>query len=288
MASGTKSKSAKPKGKSNSANKARRSIVGTARKPKPWGMIMGVVVILALAGGVFTYAFMQIADKEMWIVSADNQDPSENISGVVRKDYKAAQHVTAEQRVAYDQSPPYGGPHDGTWADCNGTVYPNAVRTENMVHAMEHGAVWIAYNPDAIKGKALDTLRAKVEGQPYMMLSPYPGLDSPISLQSWGHQLKLSNANDTRIGDFITSLRENEYQNPEPGGRCDSQGTGFDVANPPPFVAEKPDPNAATTVGMDGKGATDATTEEQAGASTGATPPASTPPASDPATPPSQ
>jgi hypothetical protein len=157
-----------------------------------------------------------------------------------------------------------------------------------MVHAMEHGAVWIAYNPDAIKGKALDTLRAKVEGQPYMMLSPYPGLDSPISLQSWGHQLKLSNANDTRIGDFITSLRENEYQNPEPGGRCDSQGTGFDVANPPPFVAEKPDPNAATTVGMDGKGATDATTEEQAGASTGATPPASTPPASDPATPPSQ
>ena len=63
-----------------------------------------------------------------------------------------------------------------------------------MVHALEHGAVWIAYNPDKIKGEALDTLKAKVEGQPYMLMSPYPGLDKPISLQSWGHQLKLTKA----------------------------------------------------------------------------------------------
>jgi hypothetical protein len=295
MASGTKSKGAnKPRGKSNSANKARRSVVGTARKPKPWGMIMGVIVIVALAGGVFTYAFTQINEKEKWVVAEDNQDPSENISGVVRKTYATGQHVESTQRVNYNYSPPFGGPHDGVWADCNGTVYPKAVRTENMVHTLEHGSVWIAYNPDKVKGKALDTLKKKVEGQPYMLMSPYPGLDKPISLQSWGHQLKLTDANDGRIDEFIKSLRENQYQNPEPGGRCDTQDTGFDVSNPPPFVAEKPDPKDPNTVGMDGKGATDASAEEQGGASptTGATtPPASgesTAPATGASTPPSQ
>ncbi|HEX6359225.1 DUF3105 domain-containing protein [Actinophytocola sp.] len=285
MASGTKSKGAsKSKGKGGSVNKARRSVVGTARKPKPWGMIIGIVVVLALAGGVFTYAFMTISEKEKWVVSEDNKDPSENISGVTRVSYDSGQHVEATQRVAYDHSPPFGGPHDNAWAECNGTVYPNAVRTENMVHALEHGSVWIAYNPDKIKGKALDTLKAKVEGQPYMLMSPYPGLDKPISLQSWGHQLKLTSATDTRIDEFIKSLRENEYQNPEPGGRCDAQGTGFDVTNPPPFVAEKPDPNDPNTVTMDGKGATQATDEGQQG--TTPTTGASAPPASDASAPP--
>jgi len=246
------------------------------------GMIIGIVVILALAGGVFTYAFMTINEKEKWVASEDNKDPSENISGVVRVSYDSGQHVEATQRVAYDHSPPLGGPHDNAWAECNGTVYPNAVRTENMVHSLEHGAVWIAYNPDEIKGKALDTLKAKVEGQPYMLMSPYPGLDKPISMQSWGHQLKLTSATDGRVDEFIKSLRANEYQNPEPGGRCDAQGTGFDVTNPPPFVAEKPDPNDPNTVSMDGKGASKATDEGQQGTQTTGAP---TPPASDASTP---
>ena len=284
MASGTKSKgSSKPKGKSGSAKSARNSI-SRAGKPKPWGMIIGVIVVVLMAGGVFTYAFTQINEKEKYVASDENKDPSDNIDGVKKVKYDGAQHVTAEQRVAYDQSPPFGGPHDQAWANCAGTVYDKAVRNENMVHALEHGAVWIAYNPDKIKGGALDTLKKKAEGQPYMMLSPYPGLDKPISLQSWGHQLKLDSADDERIDHFITSLRENQYEHPEPGGRCDSDGTGFDPTNPPPFVAEKPGKDAVT---MDGKGAIEAGDETGQGqqppvsvpASGATAPPASTAPA---------
>jgi hypothetical protein len=231
-------------------------------------MIIGVIVIVLLAGGVFTYAYMQISEKEKYIAADDNKDPSEKIGGVKKVTYDGSQHVTAEQRVAYDQSPPFGGPHDQAWANCTGTVYDKAVRNENMVHSLEHGAVWIAYDPDKIKGSALDSLKTKVEGQPYMMLSPYPGLDKPISLQSWGHQLKLDKADDERLANFITSMRENKYQHPEPGGRCDSDGTGFDPTNPPPFVAEKPGKDAVT---MDGKGAIEASDES------GQQPPATAP-----------
>jgi hypothetical protein len=274
MASGTKNKG-KPKGKGG-AKGGRSSSISRPRRPKPWGMIGAVLLVVALAAGVFTYAFLQIDEQEQWVASEENQDPSDDIEGVTKVEYTGAQHVTAEQRVAYDQSPPFGGPHDQVWANCNGTVYETAVRNENMVHGLEHGAVWIAYNPDEVKGGALDTLTAKVEGQPHMMLSPYPGLDKPISLQSWGHQLKLDSADDERIDNFIKALRQNQYQHPEPGGRCDSDGTGFDPLNPPPFVAEPPGEGA---VQMDGTGAIEATDEGMTGA-----PPA--PPATDAPQPP--
>jgi hypothetical protein len=252
-----------------------------ASKPKPWGTIIAVIAVLALAAGVFTYAFMQIADKNKWVISDDNKDPSENIAGVVRTDYKSGQHVDATQRVAYDQSPPFGGPHDNVWADCAGVVYPTAVRNENMVHALEHGTIWIAYNPDQVKDAALDKLRSKVDGQPYMMLSPYSNLDRPISLQSWGHQLKLDSADDTRIDDFIKSLRSNRFTTPEPGGRCDpADPASFDVTKPPPFVAEAPGPDA---VKMDGTGAKDA----GQGDASGAVPTPSAPAGSDVVPPPS-
>lgn len=144
-----------------------------------------------------------------------------------------AVHALQGQPVAYEKQPPDGGRHDPVWADCNGVVYDTPVRNENMVHALEHGAVWIAYEPSQVTGAALESLVERVDGQPYLMLSPYPGIDAPISLQAWGHQLKLTDADDERIGQFIEALRANEYTAPEPGAPCDSAGAGFDPENPP-------------------------------------------------------
>jgi hypothetical protein len=130
-----------------------------------------------------------------------------------------------------------GGAHDYSWAACNGVVYPEAVRSENLVHSLEHGAVWIAYNPDQVTGAALTTLSDKVQSQPYTVMSPFPGLDQPISLQSWGHQLKLTDANDPRIDQFIAALRVNQYQHPEPNASCNEIGPGgFSQDAPPPFA----------------------------------------------------
>src|SRR3954463_6131701 len=186
------------KGGGKNAVKAARGATAAVNKGKPWGTIIAVLVVLVLAVGVFGYAFMQINERNaaqaalaQWQPSDTNKDPSTKIQGVVIKEYKQGQHVQPTQRVAYDQSPPFGGPHDGFWAACNGIVYPNAVRTENMVHSLEHGTVWIAYNPDKIKGADLDKLKQRAPGKPNMMLPPSPGRKKPISLQSWGHQLKL-------------------------------------------------------------------------------------------------
>lgn len=81
--------------------------------------------------------------------------------------------------MAYDQTPPFGGPHDSTWANCTGTVYADAIRTENAVHSLEHGAIWITYNPDLVDQDQIDSLAARVNGKSYMLMSPYLARAAP-------------------------------------------------------------------------------------------------------------
>ena len=251
--------------------------VVSRREGLPWLTIGAVAVVVALAVGIFVVVFNQTREKNAaadalapFTPSETNPDPSTTIPGIYvgastpatadtpagYVDYKAAIHITADQRVAYNRFPPVGGPHDGEWANCNGIVYTTAVRNENMVHTLEHGAVWIAYNPDTISAGDLTILTGLVQGKPYMSLSPYPGLDATISLQAWAHQLKLDSASDPRVEQFITALRQNRWVYPETGATC--QQPSFDTVNPPPFDATPP---GADAIQMDGVGATTATSE---------------------------
>jgi hypothetical protein len=178
--------------------------------------------------------------------SETNQDPTKKIDGVVSAEYPKPKHVAAPQRVAYDHKPPFGGSHDQFWAACNGVVYPKAVRTENMVHALEHGAVWISYEPSKLDADEVTTLAERVDGTPYLLMSPYPGQDKPVSVQAWGRQLKVDSADDERIDQFITATKRNKYLSPEPGASCDAIGAPqFDQDAPPPFDPTPPGPDAA-------------------------------------------
>jgi hypothetical protein len=209
----------------------------------PWGTIIAVVVVAVIGAVLWVTLGSRSSGDEQQAVSDANSDPAADIPGVVEIEYPAGEHVEAPKRVAYDQSPPFGGTHDQIWATCTGVVYPTAIRSENAVHSLEHGAVWITYNPDVATADQIDVLSAMVEGQPYTLMSPYPGLDTPISIQSWGHQLKLDDPSDPRLVEFIEALRLNESAYPEPGASCASPY--FDVNNPPPFDPTPPGPDAA-------------------------------------------
>lgn len=251
------------------------------RSGLPWLTIVAVVVILGLVVAVFTYIYSkqrarstsaaaEAAAAEVlkpWQPSPTNMDPSIAIPGIyvgqtvndgttiTFPNYRAALHVTSAQRVAYDRFPPVGGPHDAEWAACNGVVYSSAVRDENMVHTLEHGAVWIAYNPATLAPGDLDTLKALVVGKTYLSLSPYPTLDQPIALQAWGHQLKLSSAADPRVRQFITALQANRYITPEPNGSCDQPDF---LTRLPPF---DPAPRGSDAIPLSGAGLVGATAE---------------------------
>ncbi|MBA2323423.1 MAG: DUF3105 domain-containing protein [Pseudonocardiales bacterium] len=238
-------------GKTSKRARSARTVAVTQRTI-PWGTIIATAVVLLFAAGVLGYAIVQQRAKSVataavaaFTPSETNQDPSKAIPGVVTAAFVGGKHVLPTDRVAYTHSPPFGGAHEFSWAACSGVVYPKPVRNENMVHSLEHGAVWIAYDPTKISGDQLAQLRRRVDGEQYTMLSPYPGLDQPISLQSWGHQLKLSDPADVRIDQFIQALRVNRFTHPEPGASCDALGPGqFDQDNPPPFDPKPPGPGA--------------------------------------------
>ncbi|MFI0142158.1 DUF3105 domain-containing protein, partial [Streptomyces luteogriseus] len=65
-----------------------------------------------------------------------------------------------------------------------------------------------------------------------------------ISLQSWGHQLKVESADDPRIAQFITALRQNPNTHPKPGASCATVPGGFDPKEPFPFDPSPPGPDA--------------------------------------------
>ena len=193
-----------------------RPVANVVTPQRPWGLIAAALAVVVFAAAVITYAVVQVNKSK-----ANEVEAIDEIDGVQTFDYANGQdHVTTE--VEYTESPPVGGPHDGSWADCTGTVYDIDIRHENAVHGLEHGAVWITYNPDQVSDDDIAKLAELVEGENGRLLSPYEGLDSPISLQSWNHQLKVDSADDIRIEQFADFLTFRSGEFPEPGASCEN------------------------------------------------------------------
>jgi Protein of unknown function (DUF3105) len=188
----------------------------TTSRPKPWGLIAMTAAVVLFAAGVIGYALVKVNEASKNTPEA-KAEAARSIQGVVVKDFPGGQHNDGV--VKYAESPPMGGQHANQWADCTGTVYPNPIRQENAVHSLEHGSIWITYRP-GLAADQVDALKKKVDGVEQMLMSPYPGLKSAISLQAWGHQLAVDNASDARIDEFIDDLRLNPTVAPEPNGTC--------------------------------------------------------------------
>lgn len=125
----------------------------------------------------------------------------------------ASEHV--EGIVDYEQTPPAGGQHNQVWLNCG--VYTEPVPNENAVHSMEHGAIWVTYDP-SLSDDELTTLRGKLPSS-YVILSPFEGLPSPIVLSGWNSQLQVDDADDERVAQFLEEYWLSQDV-PEPGALC--------------------------------------------------------------------
>ncbi len=96
---------------------------------------------------------------------------------------------------------------------------------------IEHGAVWITYQP-GLAADQVATLSKLVTGVDRMAMSPYPDLKTPISLQAWDYQLFVNSADDPRIKQFILALRFNPKTTPEATATCSQPGF---ITNPSTF-----------------------------------------------------
>ncbi|MGI5212242.1 DUF3105 domain-containing protein [Plantactinospora sp. CA-290183] len=187
---------------------------------RSWGSIGLFVAVGVVAAAIIGYgAYAVIQNGKSW------EDKAAAIDGVVNfreSDPSVVAPLPGKQShepgpLTYKVNPPVGSSHNAAWQNCMGDVYDAPIANEHAVHSLEHGAIWVTYKSD-LPAEQVEKLAGKIRGNEYMLMSPVQDLGAPISLQAWGYQLKLDNADDGRIDDFISALRENASM--EPGAPC--------------------------------------------------------------------
>jgi hypothetical protein len=129
--------------------------------------------------------------------------------------YPATTNHTVEGPIDYERHPPTNGDHDPLWQNCG--FYEEPIEDRHAVHSMDHGVVWITYRPD-LPERQIKSLRPYGQ-ENYVIVSPYPGQDVPVTATSWRVQLELEGADDPRLRSFVNQFRISELA-PLSGNRC--------------------------------------------------------------------
>jgi hypothetical protein len=111
-----------------------------------------------------------------------------------------------------DGEPPVRGPHYAQPQRVG--VYEQPVPDGNAIHSLEHGIVWISYNPELLNEEGINALEAL--GEQYggdTIIAPRPLNATAIAAASWGQRLKLDGFDTGQLEDFI---RTNRNRAPEP------------------------------------------------------------------------
>ncbi len=161
--------------------------------------IVGIVASLAIMGGLLYLALR----------------PPQAIAGVVQFPRPSRGHE-ANLEIPFGELPPVGGNHDPAWQNCG--IYDAPINTANAVHSLEHGAIWITYQPD-LPAEQISAIEDAIRGQNFLVVSPYPEQRSPIVLTGWGVQLELDSLDDDRFDAFIEAYRVGP-NTPERGASC--------------------------------------------------------------------
>ena len=171
-----------------------------------WGSAVAVVVLIV---GAVVFAVVR------------DSPALADLSAVQDFDNTAADH--RNEQIDYDSAVPPGGPHHPAWWDCG--VYEEQLPTEHAVHSLEHGAVWLTYQPD-LPAEQVEVLTSLGDAD-YMLVSPVAEQESPVMATSWNHQLELDSADEKVLQAFIREYKQ-APDTPELGAAC-TGGTVTDL-----------------------------------------------------------
>jgi len=186
-----------------------RQLAKRRRSKLVWWTVGSVAAIAIVALIVSSFIFAPAPAPTY----ARGDGDGSSIAGLETFEHKTS-HV--DGTVEYEQTPPAGGEHNAVWLNCG--VYSEPVPNENAVHSLEHGAVWVTYDPDALSADEVAALEAQLPST-YTILSPYPGIDAPVVMSAWNAQVKVDGVDDERIGQFLTSYWRATTV-PEPSAIC--------------------------------------------------------------------
>ena len=214
---------------------SRRAAPTKVSKPFPWAAGLGSLALGTALTGLLVYAALNQGSGVRDIV----RNPDAAIEGVAVAAPDTLKQGHVQGAVKYPQTPPNSGDHNSAPQQC--AVYTAPIAPEHALHSLEHGAIWVTYN-DSVPEDQVAELAAKVQADPYGLMSPVPEQKSPINLSAWGRRLSVDTAGDPRIDDFIEGYASGP-QAPERGAVCAGNSTTGPVA-----PAGAPAPQVSTAI----------------------------------------
>ena len=131
-------------------------------------------------------------------------------------------HLADGQVFTYPSLPPYAGPMSGNVLPCR--VYEDQQPFEPIVHAMEHGAVVLYFQPDVFSGDEAAALRLLgtdlLRRGDRFILMPNRQLRSPLVLASWGRLLELPRAEESTIEAFVDAFENDGPERIQRAAAC--------------------------------------------------------------------
>jgi hypothetical protein len=142
----------------------------------------------------------------------------EGIDGVQAIRVYYSDPVHTDGIVDYELRPPPGGMHNDAWWSCG--FYDEVLPDEQVVHDLEHGAVWLAYDP-GLPDADVDVIHDLARANPKVIATPYPDLaeDEAVVATAWSRQLRLDAVDDPRLAAFVEQYQDGS-QAPESGASC--------------------------------------------------------------------
>ena len=142
-------------------------------------------------------------------------EADEGIDGVrsIRVYYSPPVHT--EDTVDYELRPPAGGIHNPTPWECG--FYDEPIPDENVVHTLEHGAVWLSYAPD-LEAPDVELIHELSRSNDHVVAAPYEGLEAgeAVVATAWARQLRLESVDDPRLEQFVAEY-QGDRRPPKPG-----------------------------------------------------------------------
>ena len=156
------------------------------------------LVVIAVFVGIGFWLFKSSATKP-------KDSPGQTFENQGQKHIKQG----STEHTPYNSNPPTSGDHWPTPAAWG--TYDTSLPDEELVHNLEHGGIWISYQPSKLDQKTVNQLKDFAQRYKLIIVEPRANDSAPISLAAWTHLQNLDNYDETAILKFI-----NAYYNQGP------------------------------------------------------------------------
>ena len=150
--------------------------------------------------------------------SLDDSGDSETLMSVQQFPSDGDRHVGDSREISYAQSPPLSGPHYNTATE--GGFYQEPQPAGHLVHALEHGAVVIYYDENAMSESTRTSLKgfASTHTGTWRSVIVVPNTnesaDSEFVLTAWRHRMYMDSYDAQTVFEFLSEFLGRGPENP--------------------------------------------------------------------------